>query len=211
MTSPISATGARSSSATSSGAPSNSRYAVTHVMNITDVEDKSSSASACLAKWNDGGGKQNLAPRIHRPIRGRVLEDLKTLNCLLPHHTPTPPNTSPTFIALIEKLIARGIAIKPPTARFISASRIPRLRLHLRPVAQAQLRRNADRRTRQERRIRQGIRRRFSLWKARAPEDGDVFWKSESLAKPSRLAHRMFRHEHEGAWRKFYLHLAART
>ena len=37
-------------------------------------------------------------------------EDLKTLNCLEPHHKPRATEHIPEIISLIEKLVARGVA-----------------------------------------------------------------------------------------------------
>src|SRR5208282_1716498 len=88
-------------------------YAVTHVMNITDVEDKiikhvrlsrQSAAAADETKTSlrDFTGKYETA----------FFEDLKTLNCRLPHHTPHATGHIADIISLIEKLVQRGIAYK---------------------------------------------------------------------------------------------------
>ena len=86
-------------------------YAVTHVMNITDVEDKiikrvrlsrqsAATAEETKTSLREFTGKYEAA----------FFEDLKTLNCLLPHHTPRATEHIAEIISLIEKLIARGIA-----------------------------------------------------------------------------------------------------
>ena len=111
------------------------------------------------------------------------LEDLKTLNCLSPHQTPRATEHIPEIISLIEKLIARGIALlRPATARFISVNRKILPRLRHRQYGQL-LKLNFDEmragRTRQERRIRQGIHRRFlRSGNRRVPDDGEIFWPS---------------------------------
>ena len=78
-------------------------YAVQHVMNITDVDDK-------------------IIQRVREsklPLReftGKFVEaffdDLKTLNCRAPHQTPRATEHIPDIIALIEKLMGRGLAYK---------------------------------------------------------------------------------------------------
>src|SRR5215510_13055247 len=78
-------------------------FAVTHVTNITDVEDK-------------------IIQRVREtkvPLReftGRYesafFEDLKTLNCRMPHHTPRATEHVPDIIGLIETLQQRGLAYR---------------------------------------------------------------------------------------------------
>jgi cysteinyl-tRNA synthetase len=76
-------------------------YAVTHVMNITDVEDKIiKRVRETKTSLREFTGKYEAA----------FFEDLKTLNCLLPHHTPHATGHITDIISLIEKLVARGIA-----------------------------------------------------------------------------------------------------
>src|SRR5262249_49846016 len=78
-------------------------HAVTHVMNITDVEDKIiKGVREAKTTLCDFTGKYEAA----------FLEDLKTLNCLEPHQTPRATEHIPEIIALIEKLVARGVAYK---------------------------------------------------------------------------------------------------
>ena len=74
-------------------------YAVTHVMNITDVEDKIiKRVRETKTSLREFTGKYEAA----------FFEDLKTLNCLLPHHTPHATEHIPEIISLIEKLVRRG-------------------------------------------------------------------------------------------------------
>src|SRR3954453_10222699 len=54
-------------------------YAVTHVMNITDVEDK-------IIKGVRE--KKTSLSEFTRQYEAAFLDDLKTLNCRPPHHTP---------------------------------------------------------------------------------------------------------------------------
>src|SRR5438128_4363951 len=76
-------------------------YVLTHVMNITDVEDKIiKRVRASGTPLHDYTGKYEAA----------FLEDMQTLACLRPHHMPRATEHIGEIISLIEKLIARGIA-----------------------------------------------------------------------------------------------------
>jgi cysteinyl-tRNA synthetase len=78
-------------------------YAVTHVMNITDVEDKIiKRVRETKTSLRDFTGKYEAA----------FFEDLQTLNCKMPHHTPHATEHIPEIISLIEKLVQRDIAYK---------------------------------------------------------------------------------------------------
>src|SRR5580765_4363243 len=79
------------------------QYAVTHVMNITDIDDK------IIKKVHE----TRLSLReFTGKFEAAFLDDLKTLNCRPPHHTPRATEHIPEILALIEKLITRGLAYK---------------------------------------------------------------------------------------------------
>src|SRR5213593_3890692 len=80
-------------------------YAVTHVMNITDVEDK------IIARVRQA--KVGLREYTAQ-YEAAFVEDLKTLRCLSPHHLPRATGHIAEMISLIEKLLARGIAYRTP-------------------------------------------------------------------------------------------------
>src|SRR5688572_16115701 len=76
-------------------------FAVRHVMNITDVEDK------IIARVREA----NVPLRDYTAqFEIAFLEDLKTLNCLSPHHVPRATDHVSEMIGIIQKLIDRGIA-----------------------------------------------------------------------------------------------------
>src|ERR1700731_297165 len=78
-------------------------YALQHVMNITDVEDKIiARVKAANTSLREYTGKYEMA----------FFEDLKSLNCLPPHATPRATEFIPEIISLVEKLIERGLAYK---------------------------------------------------------------------------------------------------
>src|SRR5260221_1455641 len=80
-------------------------YAVRHVMNITDVEDKIiGRVREAKISLRDYTAKYEAA----------FFEDLQALNCRPPHETPRATQFIPDIIALVEKLIARGLAYQAP-------------------------------------------------------------------------------------------------
>src|ERR1700759_4297887 len=78
-------------------------FDVRHVMNITDVEDKIiARMRAANATLRDYTARYETA----------FFDDLKALGCLPPKETPRATEFIPEIIALIEKLVARGLAYK---------------------------------------------------------------------------------------------------
>ena len=147
-----------------------SGYNVTHVMNITDVEDK-------IIK----GVRENKTTL--REFTGKYeaafLDDLKALGCREPHVKPRATESIAEIIALIEKLITRGLAYQANDGSvYFSITKyqgcgcrygqllklnLDELRAGARVVADEYEKESiAD----------------FALWKARVPDDGDVFWPS---------------------------------
>lgn len=145
-------------------------YAVQQVMNITDVEDK-------------------IIKRVREtrlPLReftGRFerafFEDLATMNCLMPHQTPRATQHIPEIIVLIEKLLERGLAYDAPDgsvyfsiekyrAAGAQYGRLVKLNFEEMRVGE---------RVRSDEYAKEAVAD-FALWKARAPEDGEVFWPS---------------------------------
>src|SRR4030095_14322715 len=76
-------------------------YAVTHVMNITDVEDK------IIGRVREAGVSLR---EYTSKYESAFVEDMQTLRCLRPHHMPRATEHIPEIIILIEKLMARGLA-----------------------------------------------------------------------------------------------------
>ena len=145
-------------------------YQVHHVMNITDVEDK-------------------IIKRVRetkRPLReftsqfeNAFFEDLQTLNCRKPGHCPRATDHLPDIIALIENLLAKGVAYKAPD-RSVYFS-IDKYRAaggqygQLTKLNFEEMR--VGDRVRSDEYAKDAVAD-FALWKARTPEDGDVFWSS---------------------------------
>jgi cysteinyl-tRNA synthetase len=145
-------------------------YAVQHVMNITDVEDKIiKRVRETNTSLREFTGKFEAA----------FFEDLKTLNCRAPHQTPRATDHIPEIIALIEKLMKRGLAYQTPDGSIYFS--IEKYRAAGHQYGQL-VKLNFD-----EMRVGERVRTDeydkeavadFALWKARVPEDGAVFWPS---------------------------------
>ena len=145
-------------------------FSVTHVMNITDVEDKIiKRVRETKTPLREFTGKYETA----------FFEDLKTLNCLEPHHKPHATEYIADIIALIEKLVARGVAYKAADGSVYFS--IEKYRGsgctygRLLKINFDELR--TGERVKSDEYAKEAAAD-FALWKARAPEDGDVFWPS---------------------------------
>jgi cysteinyl-tRNA synthetase len=145
-------------------------FSVRHVLNITDVEDKIIKAvHAAKTSLREYTGKYEAA----------FFEDLKTLGCKTPHETPRATEFIPDIIALVEKLMARGLAYQAPDKSVYFS--IEKYRNGGAKYGQL-LKLNFDEmrvgeRMQSDEYAKESVAD-FALWKARAPEDGAVFWPS---------------------------------
>src|SRR5580658_9020309 len=145
-------------------------FAVNHVMNITDVEDK------IIARVH--AAKTSLKEYTSK-YEAAFFADLKALNCLPPHQTPRATEFIPEIIALIEKLVARGLAYKAPDGSVYFSIEKYRgcgcvygqlVKLNFEEM-------RAGERVKGDEYAKEALAD-FALWKARVPEDGAVFWPS---------------------------------
>ena len=145
-------------------------YAVTHVMNVTDVEDK-------IIK---GVRETKTSLReFTAPYEAAFLDDLKTLNCRLPHHSPHATEYIGDIISLIEKLVARGLAYQATDGSVYFSIEKYRgcgcvygqlVKLNFDEM-------RAGERVKTDEYAKESLAD-FALWKKRTPDDGDVFWPS---------------------------------
>lgn len=145
-------------------------YELRHVMNITDVEDK------IIRRVRE---TQTPLREFTGQYEAAFLEDLKTLNCRLPHHTPRATEHIPEIIALIEELLARGLAYQAGDGSvYFSIEKYRGC-----GCAYGQLiKLNFDEmrvgeRVQSDEYAKESVAD-FALWKARVPDDGGVFWPS---------------------------------
>jgi cysteinyl-tRNA synthetase len=145
-------------------------HEVRHVLNITDVEDKIIKAvHAAKTSLREYTGKYEAA----------FFEDLKTLGCRMPHETPRATEFIPDIVALVEKLMARGLAYQAPDKSVYFS--IEKYRAGGAKYGQL-LKLNFDEmrvgeRMQSDEYAKESVAD-FALWKARMPEDGAVFWPS---------------------------------
>jgi len=140
---------------------------VKHVMNITDVDDKtikkSKEQEKSLKEFCDFYEKS-------------FLDDLKTLNVQIPDIMPRATEHVKEMIDIIEELKEKGLAYdKDGSVYFkISASKGYG---KLAKLDADSLKTNADGRLSDE--YEKDDARDFALWKAYSPDDGEVFWKND--------------------------------
>jgi cysteinyl-tRNA synthetase len=145
-------------------------FAVRHVMNITDVEDKIiQRVSAANISLRDYTVK----------YEGAFFEDFKTLGCLRPHDTPRATEYIADILALIEKLMARGTAYRAADGSiYFSIEKYQAcgcrygqlLKLNFEEMRPGE-------RVSSDEYAKEAVAD-FALWKARVPTDGGVFWAS---------------------------------
>jgi cysteinyl-tRNA synthetase len=145
-------------------------FQITHVMNITDIEDK------IIKRVRE---TKTTLPEFTGKFEAAFFEDLKTLNCLSPHQTPRATEHIPEIISLIEKLIARGIAYKAADGSVYFSIEKYRgcgcnygqlLKLNFDEM-------RAGERVKSDEYAKESIAD-FALWKSRVPDDGEIFWPS---------------------------------
>ncbi len=142
-------------------------YKVTHVMNLTDVDDKTIKASQ----------KEGIPLRDYTDRFIKIFfEDLEKLNILRPEVTPRATDHIEEMIKMIKTLVRKGLAYKgtdgsiyfdiakfPQYGQLSGISYIKGLKAGARVKAdEYEKEQVAD----------------FALWKTYSPEDGDVFWGS---------------------------------
>ena len=143
--------------------------AVTHVRNVTDVDDKTiresraagESLADFAAKW-----------------RARFAEDCAALNLLPPHHEPSAVDHVADQIALIGRLIEGGHAYRADDGSvYFRVSSFDRYG-ELARIDRSALRRNAEGRQNADDEYSKDDVADFALWKAKKPEDGENHWES---------------------------------
>jgi len=145
-------------------------YSVTHVMNITDVEDK------IIRRVRETGlGLREYVSQFENAF----LDDLKTLGCVLPHHLPRATEYIAEMIQLIDALMKRGIAYKAADGSvYFSIEKYRGCGCRYGQLVNLNFdqMRVGDRVASDE--YTKDSLADFALWKARVPEDGEVFWPS---------------------------------
>jgi cysteinyl-tRNA synthetase len=145
-------------------------YNVQHVMNITDVEDKIikrvRESNASLREYT---GKYEAA----------FFDDLETLGCLRPHQMPRATDHIGEIISLIERLLTRGLAYKAADGSvYFSIEKYRGCGCQYGQLVKLNFdEMRVGERVSTDEYAKESLAD-FALWKARAPEDGEVFWPS---------------------------------
>jgi len=145
-------------------------YAIRHVMNITDVDDK------IIKRVRD---TKTPLREFTGKFEAAFFEDLKALNCRPPHDTPRATAHIPDILGLIEKLMARGLAYRAADGSVYFSiekyrgaggqyGQLVKLNFDEMRVGERVASDEYEKESLAD----------FALWKARVPEDGDVFWPS---------------------------------
>jgi len=142
--------------------------ATCHVRNVTDVDDKT-------IRQSQAEGRTLSAFTAHWTTQFHA--DCAALNILPPHIEPRAVAHIPEQIALIEKLLEKGVAYQTEDdSVYFSVERFPTYgalsRLAERSITSTQ----ADRERSDE--YQRDSAADFALWKSRRPEDGENFWPS---------------------------------
>jgi len=145
-------------------------YEVTHVMNITDVEDKIIRRVA---------EQKTTLDEYTAQYQDAFFEDLKILNCVDPHHIPKATDHIPEMIDLIGKLMERGVAYQAPDKSiYFSIDKYQGCGCQYGKLVNL----NFDEMRQGERVSDDEYEKEsigdFALWKARVDEDGEVYWPS---------------------------------
>mgnify|MGYP002078287680 CR=1 FL=1 len=141
-------------------------YQVTHVMNLTDVDDKTIR----------GCREQGISLADYtKPFIEAFFEDLKTLNVHPADHYPAATDHIPEMIAMIASLMEKGFAYRSPDGSvYFSIDKFPNYGCLCR-LDKSGLRPGA--RVAQDEYEKEHVGD-FALWKAWVEEDGDVAWDS---------------------------------
>jgi len=145
-------------------------YDVRHVMNITDVEDK------IIKRVRETGASLR---DFTRQYETAFLDDLKALGCHPPHLTPRATEHIPEMLDLISKLVERGVAYKATDGSvYFSIEKYQGCGCKYGQLVNLNFdEMRAGQRVASDEYDKESVAD-FALWKARAPEDGDVFWPS---------------------------------
>ncbi|MCX6928844.1 MAG: cysteine--tRNA ligase [Verrucomicrobia bacterium] len=145
-------------------------YAVQHVMNITDVDDK------IIKRVRENG---TTLREFTGKFEEAFFDDLKALNCRMPQQTPCATAHIAGIISLIEKLVARGLAYQTPDGSvYFSIEKYRGCGCRYGQLVKLNFdEMRVGERVRSDEYEKEAVAD-FALWKARVPEDGEVFWPS---------------------------------
>ena len=140
-------------------------YSVKHVMNLTDVDDKTIKGSI----------KQKLGlTEFTKKYEDAFFEDLKSLNIIPADKFPRATEHINEMVALINKLLKKGLAYKADDGVYFKVQKF-RDYGKLANIDLKSLKTGASRRVSADEYSKENVHD-FALWKAHTPDDGEVFW-----------------------------------
>lgn len=144
--------------------------AVTHVMNITDVEDK------IIRRVRETG---TTLREYTGKFETAFFEDHRALNCLPPHHSPRATEFIAEIVELIQRLQERGFAYQAADGSvYFSIERYRGCGCRYGQLVKLNFEElRPGERVSSDEYEKESVAD-FALWKARVPEDGNVFWPS---------------------------------
>ncbi len=144
-------------------------YEVTHVMNITDVDDKtirdSQKSGKTLKEFTDF-------------YEEAFIKDLDSVNVRLPDVMPRATEHLEEMISIIRSLLEKGYAYKQGDSIYFSISKSENYG-ELAELSKQNLKENADQRLNVKDEYEKDSANDFVLWKGWKEEDGDVYWETE--------------------------------
>ena len=145
-------------------------YKVKHVMNITDVEDK------IIRKVRETGTSLR---DFTGKYEAEFFKDLETVGCLKPTESPRATEHMPEIIELIARLIDKGVAYKAADGSvYFSIEKYRGCGCKYGQLVNLNFEEmRVGERVASDEYEKESVAD-FALWKARVPEDGDVFWDS---------------------------------
>ena len=145
-------------------------FQVTHVMNITDVEDK------IIRRVRETDLPLH---EFTAKFEAAFFEDLNALNCRVPHETPRATEHIAEIIALIEKLLARGLAYEAADGSvYFSIEKYRGCGCTYGQLVKLNFdEMRTGERVKSDEYAKEALAD-FALWKARVTDDGAVFWPS---------------------------------
>ncbi len=142
-------------------------FQVEHVMNITDVDDKT---------IRDSQKQKVSLKEFTQKYENAFFEDLETLNILPANVFPRATEHIKEMIALIQKLIDKGIAYKSDDGIYYSIKKFKNYG-KLAHIRLGELEAGASGRVKADEYSKENAHD-FALWKFWTPEDDDVFWEA---------------------------------
>jgi cysteinyl-tRNA synthetase len=145
-------------------------YKVKHVMNITDVEDK------IIRKVRETGTSLR---DFTGKYEAEFFKDLETVGCLKPTESPRATEHMPEIIELIARLIDKGVAYKAADGSvYFSIEKYRGCGCKYGQLVNLNFEEmRVGERVASDEYEKESVAD-FALWKARVPDDGDVFWDS---------------------------------